>query len=376
MPASAPSSGLPIGRLRGVPVYLGRSWFVIAVVIVLLFGPQVRHVLPELGVAAYAVSLAYTVLLLISVLAHEAAHSLAAQARGYDVEEIVADLWGGHTSYRAVDGTPASTAFVAVVGPLSNLVLAGLGWLVLTSSDGDLVRLLSVAFVWANAFVGVFNLLPGLPLDGGYLVDALVWRITGSRAAGMRAAGHSGRVVAVLVAGWLVARPLLSGDRLSPTTTIWGLLICGFLWQGASAAIGAGSELDVLGAVRVHDVLRPVALVPADTQLGLLDVRDSVTVDGRGSLIGYASMEAIRRGRQEAPTAPVSAVTLVRPAGWVVQAEPGDDVSELVEAVNSTPQHVEDLLVVGSNGVPLGITRVSDLDDALRRAQQSRRGRP
>ena len=111
-----PAPGLKIGSLRGVPVFIGRSWVLIAVVIVFTFGPQVQRALPELGTTAYVVAFAYVVGLLISVLVHEAAHALAGQWRGFEVHQIVADLWGGHTSFTREDSSPASSAIVAV-GP-------------------------------------------------------------------------------------------------------------------------------------------------------------------------------------------------------------------------------------------------------------------
>ena len=270
---SANQPGVRIGALRGVPVYLGRSWFLIAVVVVLLFGPQVQRVLPGVGLGAYVVAGMYVLLLLVSVLVHEAAHALVGQARGYDVEAIVADLWGGHTSYRSVAGSPTSAALVAVVGPLSNLVLAGLGYLLLPHTTSDLAGLLLVAFVYANAFVGLFNLLPGLPLDGGHLVDALVWRVTGSRAAGTRAAGWCGRIVVLLIVGWFVLRPFVLGGRPDAAVALWVLFICGFLWLGASAAVAAGGDLDLLASVRVRDVLRPAGFAPLDLPVAHADVR-------------------------------------------------------------------------------------------------------
>lgn len=96
---ASPTPGLKIATLRGVPVYIGRTWPLIASVIVALFGPQVHRLHPEWGLGGYLLALAYAVLLLVSVLFHEAAHALAGQACGYRVNRIVADLWGGHTTY-------------------------------------------------------------------------------------------------------------------------------------------------------------------------------------------------------------------------------------------------------------------------------------
>src|SRR3954468_5490691 len=119
--------GWRIGTLAGTPVYLGRSWPVVAVLIVVVFGPNLAR--PDRGTSyGYLLAAGYAVLLLLSVLVHEAAHALAARWRGHPVSRIVADVWGGHTVYDATRSSPTTTAVVAVVGPLSNLVLAALVW--------------------------------------------------------------------------------------------------------------------------------------------------------------------------------------------------------------------------------------------------------
>lgn len=387
MPATRESRSTPygirVGRLRGVPIYLGRSWFFIAVIVVVLFGPQVQQILPDLGGGAYIVAFLYTLLLLVSVLVHEAAHALVGQARGYVVDRIVADLWGGHTAYASSSGSPLSSALVAGVGPLSNLLLAGLGWIGLQSMPTPLdaqsntvrvVTLLLTAFVWANGFVGLFNLLPGLPLDGGFLLEALVWRITGSRATGMRAAGWVGRIVAVAVIYLLGIRPLIHGNAPSPVSIMWILLIGMFLWQGAGAAVAGGRGLDLLGRVRVTDLLRPVAVAPAPTPISELDSRDTVVVDpASGAPTGFAPGEAILAARGQAPHAALGSVMTTQPTEWLVQVDDaGTDVTELVRAVQSTPAEVARVLVIDRNHRVLGIVRTDDLDHALRHASRAR----
>src|SRR5665811_1156210 len=204
MSASAQDStgrgpGWRLATIGGVPVYIGSSWPIIAVIIVATFGPQIADRRPYLGPGAYAVAAAYAVLLLISVLAHEAAHAVVATRSGYRVNRVVADLWGGHTAYDSSTARPGASALVAVAGPAANALLAFIGWLAAPHIEGDITSLLVGAIWFTNAFVAGFNMLPGLPLDGGFLVDSLVWRITGKRESGLIAAGWCGRVVTVLV---------------------------------------------------------------------------------------------------------------------------------------------------------------------------------
>jgi hypothetical protein len=142
------------------------------VFIVATFGPQVAARIPDLGPGAYAVAIAYAVLLLISVLAHEAAHAVVATRAGYRVDRVVADLWGGHTAYDSSTARPGASAMVAIAGPAANALLALVAWLVLPGVPDGISLLLVGAMLYANAFVAGFNMLPGLPLDGGFLVDS------------------------------------------------------------------------------------------------------------------------------------------------------------------------------------------------------------
>ena len=234
-------NGLVVGRVRGVPIILAPSWFVVALIVVALFGPTVRTSLPDLPqAAAYVVALAYALLLLVSVLLHEAAHAVAARRFGMPVTRVVADLWGGHTAFGADARTPAGSAAVSVVGPLTNLAIAAAAYPLQHSVPYGVAHLLLTALMLTNGFVGLFNLLPGLPLDGGRLVEAGVWAVSRSRHLGTVVAGWCGRVVAVLVLAWGVLLPLVQGGSPSLSGVIWSAMIAALLWQGASGANAAG----------------------------------------------------------------------------------------------------------------------------------------
>lgn len=367
-----PAPGWQIGQVRGTPIYLGRSWPIIAIIIVLLFGPQVQGALPQLSpFAAKLVAIGYVLLLLFSVLVHEASHAVVGQWRGYQVRRIVADLWGGHTSYDSADTTPLSSALVAAAGPLSNGILAGLGYLVLQGTDGGVLGLLVLVFIWTNAFVAIFNLLPGLPLDGGFLLDSLVWRITGSRSTGLRVAGWTGRVVAVLVVMAAFARSLVVGGRPDLYTVVWAVLIAAFLWAGATSAITRATSSDVIARVTVRALLRRVTAVPSGTALSRLRGEGDVVVlnaDGVPWGLATAADRAVVPGRPGDPV-PIDAVARRQPDGWLTSVQSvDDDCTELITAVHSAPQQPEHLLVTLLDGRLLGIVRTADLGQALHAA--------
>ena len=235
-----PRGGIKLGTFVGAPVILSPSWFLIAAFVVFTFAPTVRDYLPDLSPGAnYVVAATYAVLLLLSVLVHELAHAVLARAYNLPVTQIVADLWGGHTQFAAEANRPTASAVISCGGPAANLVLAGVGLLVKESPDG-VVALLGNALFVANLLLAIFNLLPGLPLDGGRVVESLFWGLSGERSTGTVVAGWLGRGVAVgvLLLGFVL--PLVKDGDPDPTLLIWSALISGLLWTGATQALRWG----------------------------------------------------------------------------------------------------------------------------------------
>ena len=390
-PGTTASYGWRLGEVRGVPVYIGRSWPVIAIVVVVTFAPSVSSSTGVYGgVFGYAVALAYAGLLLVSVLAHEAGHAVVARRFGFHVDRVVADLWGGHTVYDSSASRPGTSAAISVAGPIANLVLAALGYAAQSLAPEGVVGLLLYAVTLTNAFVGVFNLLPGLPLDGGFLVHALVWKVTGDRNRGLIVAGWLGRIVTVVVVLWIVGRPLLLGQPPSLITIVWCGLIGAFLWMGATNAIRAGQSRRVIERVPLARVLRPALVVgvadPVASVLARVDAAMSgwrndggptfpalvapvVVVVGRsGEVVGIADLDAARRiDPTRQGQVPVEAVVGRQPDGWVVVVESRDsDVSGVVDAVaagGATAPHT--LLAVTPAGEVLGTVTLADLSAAF-----------
>ncbi len=384
MSASAQDStgrgpGWRLATIGGVPVYIGSSWPIIAVIIVATFGPQIADGRPYLGPGAYAVAAAYAVLLLISVLAHEAAHAIVATRSGYRVNRVVADLWGGHTAYDSSTARPGASALVAIAGPAANALLALMSWLALPYIEGDITSLLVRAIWFTNAFVAGFNLLPGLPLDGGFLVDSLVWRITGRRESGLIAAGWCGRVVTVLVVLWFVGLPLLNGQPPDLFNVVWAVFIGGFLWVGATNAIRSGRGSRLLAGIRIDSVWRRAASLPAHATAAQADfLRASgpggtvvIIEDDRRNAIGLLDDEALGAiPQQSLGGVLVTSVMRTQPNGWVVDATPDQSIATVVMAmqtlgVGAVPVRVPD----GRIG---GIVLVEDLQTALSRGPAPR----
>lgn len=290
-PAPAPerSKGFVIGRVAGAPVIVTRSWFLAAIVLTLLFLPNVQARAPQLGAGAYLVAFVFVLLLFASVLLHEVAHALVARARGQNVTELAITIWGGHTAYTGGLGRPLDGFLVAVVGPLTNLALAAGFWFAFHASPVMTVpALLLWAGAFSNAFVGLFNLLPGLPLDGGQILESLVWAVTGKRNTGTIAAGWVGRVVAVGVLLWALVVPLVLGTRPDITTVLWSALIGAFLWAGAGAAITNGRRRDAVAALSAAGLAVPALTVSLGATLAeALSARTAAVAGGVPEAAAY-----------------------------------------------------------------------------------------
>lgn len=291
-PAPVRREGIPLGRIAGIPVILAYSWFVIAAFTVIVYGPVLSQRNPALGIAAYYVAFAYALLLLISVLIHELAHALTAKIYGWPTQKIVLNLWGGHTQFEKFTATPARSVIVALAGPAANLVLAGGAWLVLTGiSMGSVAEILTNIFMWANFVIGIFNVLPGLPLDGGRIVESAVWKVTGSQAKGTVAAGWAGRIIVVGLGYWFVARPLLAGEAPDFSLLMITILVGGFLWMGASASIQQGTLRGRMHLVSAAALAAPAVGIPATATVA--DIR---SLSSRGHAVVVCGPEGRPQG--------------------------------------------------------------------------------
>ena len=326
------SPGLRLGTIAGAPVYLGRSWFVLAGILVIGAGITLNR----LGAISYLVGAAYAVLLLGSVLVHEIAHALAARSRGMQVKEVTADFLGGHTSFVTSSGSPGTSAIVAVAGPLANLLIAAAAWplqLWLAGQPGlQIAALVLWGLALVNVFLAVFNLLPGMPLDGGQLVMALVWKVTGRAHRGWTVAGYLGQVLAVGVVAWVLVRPLFLDGRIPRLWEVaWVVLLFRSMWQGASAAKLRGVVLRALTGRSAADVATPVTYLLPSTPVGSAATAgtDVLAPDATGQPAFLATAVEISAVAAQRPETPLSGVLSRVDLGAVVEWAPEDPAETL-----------------------------------------------
>lgn len=378
--------GWRIGTLLGVPVLVARSWFVIAALITFLFAPTVLREAPSLGALAYVVAFLYALLLFASVLVHEVSHAAASRAFGLPAKHIVINLWGGHTQFENDVPSPGRSFVVAVVGPLSNGALAAAAvpvWL--ATRDVPVVSLLVYAFAFLNAIVALFNLVPGLPLDGGRLLEAAVWKVTGERTTGTISAGWAGRAVAVGLLLWFVVRPLLSRVPLSIVEVAWAGLIAALLWAGAGQAIRTAHVRRRAPQATVAGLARPAVAVPAAVSIAQavaaagadhpadLARRPVLLVDPDGGLAGVLDAAAVSEVPVDRRTdVPASAAARALPTGAVVDVRLGGE--ELLRVLSSLPG--EEWAVRDADGRWVGLLKGSDVVAAVVRSRRHPSGTP
>ncbi|MEU1404266.1 site-2 protease family protein [Streptomyces sp. NPDC005728] len=377
-----PGGGLLMGRLFGVPVYVAPSWFLVAALITWVVGGQLDRVLPELGAARYLVSLVFAVAFYASVLVHELAHTVAAIRFKLPVRRIQLQFFGGVSEIEKEAETPGREFVLAFVGPLLSLVLAGLFYLAMKPVEPDTVPgVLLAGLMISNLIVAAFNLLPGLPLDGGRMLRAVVWKITGRPMSGTVAAAWVGRALALSV---LVGLPLLNqsgafgggNEDISGMDTVTDALLAAILaaiiWTGAGNSLRMARLREHLPELRARTLTRRAVPVQTDTPLSealrranAAGARALVVVDADGnplSLVREAAIVGVPEHRR--PWVAVSGLAQELNDGMRVSAELAGE--ELLDALRAAP--ATEYLVVEESGEIYGVLSAADVERAFVKA--------
>jgi Zn-dependent protease len=368
-----PPGTLRIGSVAGIDVLVNSSWFIIAALIAFAIEPRIEQVQPGLGPLKYVAGLIFAIVLYLSILLHEASHAIMAQRLGFRVNSITLHFLGGMTEIEDTARRPRQEFWIAVVGPLTSIAVgaAAVGlWFLLPEG---LVRVAVEGLAGANLVIGVLNLVPGLPLDGGRVLKALVWGASGNATLGTVVAGWGGRLTAVLVLAW----PMIQREVFDVPATLFDYLlviVLGlFLWTGATAAMSQARLRGRIPLLVARPLARRTLAVPGDTPLAEalrraqgVDASSIVTVSPAGTPTGIVSESAVRATPQERrPWVTTSTVARTLEEGLTLPATiAGED---LISAISRRP--AEQYLLIEDDGSVLGVLSTADVDKAFRESR-------
>ncbi|MBN6055574.1 site-2 protease family protein [Nonomuraea sp. RK-328] len=358
-----------MGKPFGIPVYVSWTWFIVAAFITWVFGDSVRGMLPELDTtAAYAVAFVFAVLLYVSVLLHELAHSVLAKAYGLPVRRITLYLLGGVSEIEKEPPTPAKEFMIAAAGPALSLALAGGGLLVdmYLVNGGGIPQVLIWQLWISNLIVGVFNLLPGLPLDGGRMLRAGVWKLTSKPSTGTVAAAWGGRVLAVLLVVALPAMAAINGDPVDYRDMIWPLVLASFIWMGASQSLRVARIRARIPQVNARSLARRAIPVTGDTplaealrQAGERRAGALVVVDHDGRPVAIVNESAVQATPEHRrPWVNVGSLAKSLEPSMILAADLTGE--PLIDAMRETP--AGEYLLVERSGEIYGVLATSDVN--------------
>jgi Zn-dependent protease/predicted transcriptional regulator len=299
MAQPAPGSGVPLGRIFGIPIYLHASWFIIFLLITLSLRTQFTSQHPGWSSAQHwTLGILTSVLFFASVIFHELSHSLVALHYRIPVKSITLFVFGGLARIGR-DASNARQEFsIAIAGPISSLFLAGCFWLVAHFFHGNEMVGAASGWLWQiNGLLALFNLLPGFPLDGGRILRGMAWGVTGDFARATQIASSAGKLLAYLMI-FVGIWQALNGNWVGG---LWTAFIGWFLLSAAQESYAQVAIRSTLTGVRAEDIMsRDIPTVTRDMSLEeyvhevLRTGRRCHIVTGAGRPVGMITMHGAR----------------------------------------------------------------------------------
>jgi Zn-dependent protease len=365
---SREQGGYVLGRLRGVPVVVSPSWVLAGLLLCLVYGPVLEDAVDDISAStAYLAAFGFAALFGLCVLAHEIGHTLVSVRLGHPVRRIVLFALGGVSEVEHEPDRARDELLIAGAGPLVSVVITvGAGLAYDAAPAGQLSTALLGLLFWSNLVLAVFNLLPGLPLDGGRLLRATVTACGARPLTATRVAAWSGRVIAVAL---VIAGFALNRTAAGVAGGVFTAAIAVYLWFAAGRAVRVAEILAQLPGLSIRSLLRPGVLVPAD-----VSVAEALDRAWQAQARGLVLVDAAARPVAIVDEARIGAVEPQRRA-WTPVAEvartlddtltvPADiDGDTLVDHIRRAP--ATEYLAVHPDGSPAGIIATHDLIQRL-----------
>jgi Zn-dependent protease/CBS domain-containing protein len=379
-PALDMSENLSLGRIFGIHVGLNWSLLVVAALIAWSLATSLLpSASPGHSSGAYwTAGVVSAFVFLASLLAHELAHSVVATRRGVKVEGITLWLFGGVSRFSSETSSPGAQALITFVGPLTSLVLGVLFYLVAVATGGGAhPGLFSATLAWLgyiNISLGVFNLVPAFPLDGGRLLQSLIWLRTGDRLRATRIAARIGMGFAYLLIAYGLATFVFAGSLIGG---VWSVFLGWFLLSAARSEETGGLIRQALAGITVAQVMTPNPVqAPDDISVEdalhgyVLASRHSTfpTHDAAGRLSGLLTLTALKNVAPAArPTTLIKEI--ICPLDKVSTAGPADPSSNLLAGSDGCS---EGRTLVVDGGRLVGIVSPSDVNRLLQTSVSGR----
>jgi Zn-dependent protease/CBS domain-containing protein len=367
------NENLSLGRIGGIHVGLNWSLLVVAALIAWSLATSLLpSASPGQTSGAYWVAgVISAFVFLASLLAHELAHSIVAMRRGIRVEGITLWLFGGVSRFSSDTNSPGTQALFTFVGPLTSLVLGAIFYLIsIAAGGGSHPGIVAATLSWLgyiNITLGVFNLVPAFPLDGGRLLQSLIWLRTGDRLRATRIAARIGMGFAYLLIAYGLATFVFAGSLIGG---VWSVFLGWFLLGAARSEEAGGLIRQALTGITVRDVMTPNPMqapdnISVDEALHgyVLSSRHSTfpTQDAAGQLSGLLTLAALKRVAPDA-----RATTLLKditcPLDSVPTAAPADPITNLLVPPDGCS---EGRTLVVDGGRLVGIISPSDINRLL-----------
>ena len=374
------NESISLGRIAGIHVGFNWSLLVVAALIAWSLATSfLPSTAPGHSSGAYwAAGVISAFVFLASILAHELAHSIVAMRRGVKVEGITLWLFGGVSRFSGDTNSPGTQALFTFVGPLTSLVLGAVFYAVsIALGNGPHPGLVAATFSWLgyiNISLGVFNLVPAFPLDGGRLLQSLIWLRTGDRLRATRIAARIGMGFAYLLIAYGLATFIFTGSLIGG---VWSVFLGWFLLNAARSEEAGGLIRQALSGVSVREVMTPNPTQAPDNitvedalQGYVLASRHSTfpTHDASGRLSGLLTLAALKNVAPEA-----RATTLIKditcPLDSVSTVSPADPAVNLLSISDGCG---EGRTLVIDSGRLVGIISPSDISTLLQRSVSGR----
>ncbi|KAM3112639.1 site-2 protease family protein [Phormidesmis sp. 146-33] len=369
-------TGKRVGTLFGIPLLIDTSWFFVLILFSTGYALSWQSEYPGWqSTIAWATGISMALLFFASVLLHELGHSLVAKSQGIQVKSITLFFFGGVATIEQEPKTPGKAFQVAIAGPAVSLAL----FLLLSLLVSQLPQLDSPLRVLANQLAGVnlvlliFNMLPGLPLDGGQVLKAAIWKLTGSQAKGTQWAAKAGKTLGglAITLGAIEVAGLSAALGLPSLGGLWLILIGWFIIQNASSYDRLTHVQEALLKIKAQEAMtREFRVVDANLKLRqfaddyLLETSRApvyfAASDGRyRGLIAVDALQTVERSQWETQTL----LSIVQPLNEVPTVQEATSLIEVIRLMETS--EIPRITVLSPAGAVSGVIDRGDIVRSL-----------